>query len=259
MKNLEIDKAQVALRFAQAGQSYSEHAVVQKQIARRLFNLIHRHAANTYIERVVVIGCGSGILSHLLLKDFQIQHYLLNDLYAEVQQHFHGYSNIDWLLGDIEQLVFPTYLELIISTSALQWMTDLDAVLQKANDSLLPQGLFCFSTFGERNLQEIKTLTGLGLDYVNLDQLREKLQNQGFEVLHLSEQIEYLDFATPKQVLQHLKATGVTATASSSRWTKHSLDRFSQAYQQISQIDTSGQIHYRLSYHPIYCTARRIP
>jgi hypothetical protein len=33
----------------------------------------------------------------------------------------------------------------------------------------------------------------------------ENLQNQGFEVLHLSEQIEYLDFATPKQVLQHLK------------------------------------------------------
>jgi malonyl-CoA O-methyltransferase len=40
VKNLEIDKAQVALRFAQAGQSYSEHAVVQKQIARQLFNLI---------------------------------------------------------------------------------------------------------------------------------------------------------------------------------------------------------------------------
>ncbi len=33
-----------------------------------------------------------------------------------------------------------------------------------------------------------QALTGLGLDYVNLDQLREKLQNQGFEVLHLSEQ-----------------------------------------------------------------------
>ena len=51
MKNLEIDKAQVALRFAQAGQSYSEHAVVQKQIARRLFNLIQRHAAKTQFER----------------------------------------------------------------------------------------------------------------------------------------------------------------------------------------------------------------
>ena len=162
-------------------------------------------------------------------------------------------------MGDIEQLVFPAHLELIVSTSALQWMTNLDAVFQKANDSLLPHGLFCFSTFGERNLQEIKTLTGLGLDYVNLDQLREKLQNQGFEVLHLSEQIEYLDFATPKQVLQHLKATGVTATASSFRWTKHSLERFYQDYQQFSQLDTSGQIHYRLSYHPIYCIARRMP
>ena len=178
MKNLEIDKAQVALRFAQAGQSYSEHAVVQKQIARQLFNLIQGYTTKTQFERVFEIGCGSGNLSHLLLKDFQIQHYLLNDLYAEVQQHFQGYSNIDWLLGDIEQLVFPAHLELIVSTSALQWMTDLAAVFQKANDSLLPQGLFCFSTFGERNLQEIKTLTGQGLDYVSLDQLREKLQDR---------------------------------------------------------------------------------
>jgi malonyl-CoA O-methyltransferase len=150
VKNLEIDKAQVALRFAQAGQSYSEHAVVQKQIARQLFNLIQGYAAKTQFERVFEIGCGSGNLSHLLLNDFQIQHYLLNDLYAEVQQHFQGYSNIDWLLGDIEQLNFPSDLELIVSTSALQWMTNLDAVFQKANDSLLPHGLFCFSTFGDR-------------------------------------------------------------------------------------------------------------
>lgn len=259
MKNSEIDKSQVALRFAQAGQSYTEHAIVQKQIARRLFDLIQHYAAKMQFERVFEIGCGSGNLSHLLLKDFQISHYLLNDLYPEVQQHFQGYSNIDWLLGDIERLNFPDALELIVSTSALQWMTDLDAVFHKANDSLLAQGLFCFSTFGERNLQEIKILTGQGLAYLKLDQLREKLQNQGFDVLHLSEQIEYLDFATPKQVLQHLKATGVTATASNFRWTKHSLERFYQDYQQFSQQDASGLIHYRLSYHPIYCIARRMP
>ena len=52
MKNLEIDKAQVALRFAQAGQSYSEHAVVQKQIARRLFNLIQCYTTKTQFDRV---------------------------------------------------------------------------------------------------------------------------------------------------------------------------------------------------------------
>ena len=105
MKNLEIDKAQVALRFAQAGQSYSEHAVVQKQIARQLFNLIQGYTTKTQFEWVFEIGCGSGNLSHLLLKDFQIQHYLLNDLYAEVQQHFQGYLNIDWLLRSEERRV----------------------------------------------------------------------------------------------------------------------------------------------------------
>ncbi len=46
-------------------------------------------------------------------------------------------GNVD-VSEDIEQLNFPSDLELIVSTSALQWMTDLDAVLQKASDSLLP-------------------------------------------------------------------------------------------------------------------------
>ena len=259
MKNSEIDKSQVALRFAQAGQSYSAHAVVQKHIAQQLFAFIEMYAGKTQFEQVLEIGCGSGNLSHLLLKNFRISHYVLNDLYAEVQQHFQGYTNIDWLLGDIEQLHFPANLELIVSTSALQWMADLDAIFQKASDCLVPQGLLCFSTFGEQNLKEIKTLTGQGLDYLPLEQLCEKLQKQGFEILHLSEQIEALDFETPKQVLQHLKATGVTATASRFRWSKHSLERFYQDYQQYSQLDASGQICYRLSYHPIYCIARRMP
>jgi malonyl-CoA O-methyltransferase len=70
VKNLEIDKAQVALRFAQAGQSYSEHAVVQKQIARQLFNLIQGYATKTQFERVFEIGCGSGNLSHLIAERF---------------------------------------------------------------------------------------------------------------------------------------------------------------------------------------------
>ncbi len=211
-------------------------------------------------ERVFEIGCGSGNLSHLLLKNFQIQHYLLNDLYAEVQEHFQGYSNIDWLLGDIEQLNFPSDLELIVSTSALQWMTNLDAVFQKANDSLLPHGLFCFSTFGERNLQEIKTLTGQGLDYVNLDQLREKLQNQGFEVLHLSEHIGVLDFANTERGTATLKSHRCHGNC-----IELSLDQSTRSNAFIKIINNfhnsihQGQIHYRRTYHPIYCIARRMP
>ncbi|UOG16964.1 malonyl-ACP O-methyltransferase BioC [Acinetobacter sp. PK01] len=258
MNPSQIDKSRVALRFAQAGQSYTEHAIAQKQICQYLMQLMLDHLPTQHQARVLEIGCGSGNLSHLLLQNLQIDRLILNDLYAEVQQHFSQQQQLEWRIGDIEQLEFPTQLNLVTSSSALQWMTDLQAVFTKVAYALVQQGFFCFSIFGQQNLKEIKALTGQGLEYHTLSELQQVLTQTGFDVLHLSEQIKTLHFSHPKQVLQHLKATGVTATSASHRWTKKTLQQFYQDYQQFSEIDQQGQTQYVLSYHPIYCIARRI-
>jgi malonyl-CoA O-methyltransferase len=263
VKTLKLNKSQIALRFAQAGQSYTEHAIVQKQIARHLSDLIAQYAVGQY-DKVLEIGCGSGNLTQLLIQKLKINDLILNDLYEDVQQHFTSTQlmnkpHVKWLIGDIEQLEFPHNLNLIASSSALQWVNDLDALLDQIFQHLTPYADLCFSSFGQQNLQEIKTLTGQGLSYLSIENLQDKLQHNGFEILHLSEQIEQLSFAHPKQVLQHLKATGVTATASSFRWTKQSLADFYQNYQQFSYVNESGSSMYSLTYHPIYCIARRMP
>lgn len=256
---MKINKHHIAQRFEKAGQSYVQHAVVQQHICQQLMQLMHKHLPNQAYPRVFEIGCGSGNLSHLLMQNFQIEQLFLNDLYAQVQVHFSDHQPIHWLIGDIEQLDFPEGLDLIASSSALQWMGDLEAVFQQCFNALNPQGYFSFSSFGPENLTEIKALTGQGLDYFRLEQIQEKLLQQGFEILHCSERIEKLMFQHPKEVLQHLKATGVTATVSRHRWTKHSLQQFYQQYKQFSQFDQAGQSYYPLTYHPIYCIARRKP
>jgi malonyl-CoA O-methyltransferase len=256
---VNIDKSQVAQRFEKAAQSYTQHAVVQKQICQNLIGLMQEHLSKNSLDRVFEIGCGSGNLSHLLMQNFQINQLLLNDLYSEVQQHFTESKKLQWLIGDIEQLDFPQSLNLIASSSALQWIGDLEAIFKKCAEALTQQGYLCFSTFGQQNLKEIKALTGQGLDYLNIESVQGKLMQQGFEILHLSESIETLTFSLPKEVLQHLKATGVTATASQHRWSKQSLQQFYQDYLQFSELDQHGQHHYQLSYHPIYCIARSKP
>lgn len=256
---MDIDKSQVALRFAQAGKSYTQHAVVQKQIAQQLFDLIRKFYPKTHTKSVFEIGCGSGNLSHLLMQNLNIQHLVLNDLYVQVQQHFPTDQKLEWCIGDIEQQEFPQHLDLIVSSSALQWIDDLEAIFQKSYRSLNSDGYLCFSTFGQKNLQEIKTLTGQGLTYLSIETIQEKLRNSGFDVLYLSEQVEHLNFQYPKQVLQHLKATGVTATASNFRWTKQTLQDFYSNYQKFMHQNESGEKFYSLTYHPIYCIARRIP
>lgn len=248
---MSIDKALVAQRFAKAGQSYVEHAVVQKQISAQLFEYLKVYCPQN-LASVLEIGCGSGNLTHLFQTHFQFDQLFLNDLYEDVEQHFSTIQNIAWLIGDIEQLTLPQSLDAVISSSALQWMTDLPALLQRIHDSLKPKGYLGFSTFGENNLIEIKKLTGQGLNYYSSEVLKQKLEESGFEIVFIEEEQKHLYFDHPKAVLQHLKATGVTATAKSHRWTKQSLQQFYSDYQQF--YDEQG---FRLTYHPIYVIARR--
>lgn len=249
---MSIDKALVAQRFAKAGQSYVEHAVVQKQISAQLFEYLKVYCPQN-LASVLEIGCGSGNLTHLFQTHFQFEQLFLNDLYADVEQHFSTIENIAWLIGDIEQLTLPQSLDAVISSSALQWMTDLPTLLHRIHDALKPNAYFGFSTFGSDNLTEIKQLTGQGLNYISLEFLKRQLEQQNFEVLLIEQEVKQIYFDHPKSVLQHLKATGVTATAKSHRWTKQSLQQFYSDYQQF--YDEQG---FRLTYHPIYVITRRI-
>ena len=249
---MSIDKALVAQRFAKAGQSYVEHAVVQKQISAQLFEYLKVYCPQN-LASVLEIGCGSGNLTHLFQTHFQFDQLFLNDLYEDVEQHFSTIQNIAWLIGDIEQLTLPQSLDAVISSSALQWMTDLPTLLHRIHDALKPNAYFGFSTFGSDNLTEIKQLTGQGLNYISLEFLKRQLEQQNFEVLFIEQEVKQIYFDHPKSVLQHLKATGVTATAKSHRWNKQSLQQFYLDYQQFY-----GEQGFSLTYHPIYVIARRI-
>ncbi|KRI52528.1 malonyl-ACP O-methyltransferase BioC [Acinetobacter pittii] len=248
---MSLNKNLVAQRFAKAGQSYSEHAIVQKQICQNLTNLLKQFCPRTML-RIFEIGCGSGNLTRLITTSFQIEELILNDLYADVRQHFSHQESLKWLIGDVEALDFPQQLDMIVSGSALQWMQDLPRLLERCDEALVDQGWLCFSTFGSSNLLEIKELTGQGLSYWSIENWNSALIQVGFEILHLSESETQLYFDSPKDVLQHLKATGVTATAQH-RWTKQTLQQFYQDYEQFKCAEG-----YSLTYHPIYCIARRM-
>ncbi|AOA57438.1 malonyl-ACP O-methyltransferase BioC [Acinetobacter larvae] len=251
-----IDKSQVARRFAKAQQSYADAAVLQQQICQQLMQDIQHYVPQAAYGRVFEIGCGSGNLSQLLVQQHAITQLYLNDLCPEVQAHFPLDPRIQSCIGDIEQIALPHALDLIVSSAALQWVHDLPTLLGKLRSHLKPQGYLCFSSFSVENLIEIKQLTKQGLHYYALNDVVAMLRNAGFELLHATEHIQQLRFNSPKAVLEHLRATGVTATADGFRWTKQSLAQFYTDYQQFAVLDAAGQLHYPLRYHPIYLIAR---
>lgn len=253
---IQIDKNKVKQRFSRAKESYSEQAIAQQEICQYLSTLMAKYVT-VQLDRILEVGCGSGNLTRQMLVQYRPQHYFANDIYAEVEQFFQPSEPIEFCIGDIEQMPLPSHLTAVLSSSALQWVQDLEQFFARIQQVLDPEGWLVFSSFAEKNLQEIKALTGHGLDYTSIDVMTAMLKRQGFDILHVEQNTMTLWFAHPLRILKHLKATGVTASRSDFMWNKRKLQQFYDDYAQFSQHDVQGNTQYALTYHPIYVIARK--
>ncbi|MEL5896226.1 malonyl-ACP O-methyltransferase BioC [Bacteroides sp. GD17] len=281
-----MDKQLIAERFAKARGTYTREARVQQQVAEKMMGMLGAAAAVPSFRHIVEFGCGTGSYSRLLLHNLQPETLLLNDLCPEMEECIHelltpessgsglslssdsGFDPnlglehkrsplVRFCPGDAEALDFPEATDLITSCSTLQWFNDPAAFFLRCHHALAPDGLFAFSTFGPRNMYEIRQLTGNGLDYLPLEELLALLSPH-FDILLAEEEMVPLPFSTPHEVLKHLKQTGVTGTEKKI-WTRGRLQTFSEAY--VRQFGNAGhnstEGSVTLTYHPIYVIAKR--
>ena len=95
-----------------------------------------------------------------------------------------------------------------------------------------------FSVFGKDNLEEINSILNIGLNYPNLENF------YGIKLFPLPPEV--LWFNSPKEVLKHLKLTGVNAITQGI-WTKTKLKNFDCEYRKLFGKD--GRV--RLTYKPV--------
>ncbi len=211
----------------------------------------------TKMERVFEIGAGSAGLTAALLAKLQVSHYFANDLVPESAElvekvtRRHEVATTEFLAGDIEQLNIPQQLDLIISGATVQWLDDLRTFFKRTAAALTGGGRLCFSSFGPDNMQEIKTLTSIGLNYLNHDQLRT-LAEPWFDVEVMTEEIHTLDFPTPAAVLKHISKTGVSGV-NQSPWTRSQHRSFVERY--LQHYSTAEGV--QLTYHCLYCCLKK--
>ncbi|EKU87854.1 malonyl-ACP O-methyltransferase BioC [Bacteroides oleiciplenus] len=245
-----MDKRLIAERFARARDTYSQEARVQQQVAEKMMRLL----PDVRFRHIVEFGCGTGSYSRILLHQLQPETLLLNDLCPEMKECLTDLllqDAVQFMPGDAEVLEFPEKTDLITSCSTLQWFNNPKRFFARCHSFLTDNGYLAFSTFGAENMREIRTLTGHGLDYLPVEKLNELLSPY-FETVYAEEEIVPLPFATPLQVLQHLKQTGVTGTEKKI-WTRGRLQAFCNGY--IGQFSQDGNVS--LTYHPIYIIARK--
>lgn len=246
-----MNASSVRRRFSAASASYDAEAKAQRQIASRLWAIAAPHIAPA--ATILEIGAGTGLLTqHILCA--QPGSLTVNDLYTSPQVLALMRQQPDIFFcrqGDAETLDFCGPYDAICSASTVQWFADIKGFFHRCARYLHKGGLLAFSSFLPGNLHEVAELTGVGLDYPDAAALQNCLE-QDFELVAMEQGEITLHFASPHDVLLHLRHTGVTGIKSVG-WNKRRYLEFVEGY--LSRYSTGQGV--RLTYRPVYVVALR--
>ncbi len=235
-----MNKNLIKSRFSRHLEDYSVNAVVQKQMAEKLAKLCSRKEYGSVLE----IGCGTGFLTNYLNESIKFTKYVAIDIVEECGDYISKINNdIVFNPADIESFALDKY-DLIISNAVLQWTENFKDILLKLRKALNPSGELIFTTFGKEHFREIYYISGMSLNYYSESELREGLTSNSDEIV-INSEIYIKSFNTPRDVLKHLKLTGVNSLETKS-WTKSDLKMFENAYQNLCNSRPT------LTYNPIY-------
>lgn len=242
-----IDKHLLHQRFAAAKASYNQHAVVQKEMAQRLCALAQKHLPSAQ-ERLLEIGCGTGLLTQEVMQHFHVCEYFGNDLVESIQEDIRKIAEgktqrFAFIGGDVEKARIPTELSSVWSGATMQWMTDLPRFFQQLHSALRPSGMLVLSSFGGENFREIKHCSNKGIDYPSFPEI-QAMTTGLFQLIEFEEWQEQLCFDNPQEVLRHMQHTGVNGLTRQA-WTPPMHRQFVAKYQALKT-----EKGFPITYHP---------
>jgi malonyl-CoA O-methyltransferase len=143
-------KARIAQAFSLGATTYDNAATVQWSVAHRLAERIESAAAESP-QRILEIGCGTGLLSAQLARAFPDCDLLLTDIAPSMLDRCrarmgnrHRYQLLD---GERPEELSGQF-DLIVSSLAFQWFSDLRGGLSLLSKHLVPRGRLLFATLG---------------------------------------------------------------------------------------------------------------
>ncbi len=254
---MEIDKSLIKERFRKSRETYDGEAFVQKAMCTTLIEMLFPFVSWKSLD-VLELGCGTGLLTKKICNKIPVKKLYVNDLVDD----FHG--SIDFILknesfewsyiaGDAENCdLFPHNLDLVISNASFQWFKNPEKFLSNIPSHMKSGGIIAFTTFGPENMIEIQNTIGNGLIYPDFRKIKSMISGN-FKILDIREELKKITLPTPRDVLLHMKKTGVTGTKRF-RWTKGKLEGFIDQYNSLFSCENG----VALSYHPIYVVAEKI-
>lgn len=194
------------MNFNKQFKNYDCNAITQKKVAKKLLTFIDK---SRKYDTILELGCGTGMLTKALFESVCFNYLDLNDIF-NTQDFFSNISYRDFFIENMETLKLKNY-SLIISSSAFQWVENLESLIYKISKNT---SQLVFSIYSEGNLIEIFEHFGISLDYKSTEEIYQILKKY-YTFVEFQEEKFILEFSSPLKALKHLKKTGVTGFSTS--------------------------------------------
>lgn len=207
-----IDKIAVAHSFSKAAAQYDQFAQLQRDIGDKLFSALANKTDNC-----LDLGCGTGYFSEKLLKQNKANSLICFDLSAGMLQFLQNNRSLAvcCVQGDMDLLPFAdNQFSCIFSNLAMQWSSDLRAVLTQLKRSLRSGGELNFSTLLAGSLIELSD-AWQAVDqnphtntFLTLSNIEKILAQAGFSSVTIKQETITLYYHNVRAVMRDLKGIG---------------------------------------------------
>ena len=240
-------RARLRQRFDRAAPHYDRHAGVQQEIASRLLERLE--LVRLEPRCIIDLGAGTGASLGPLRQRYPRARLMAVDFsHAMLAQAHRAHRTATAIAADAFQLPFAANsIDLVFSSSTLQWCLPLADVLQEIRRILRPAGLLMFSTYGPDTLRELRAAQqAAGLpsginEFSDMHPIGDLLVEQAYQDPVLDVERLNVSYASVRSLAQELRGIGSSRLeqpqepcATRTHW---------EAMEQAYPKDAQGRIH----------------
>ena len=260
-----IPSKSIAETFSEAAKIYHDKAEIQQKVANGLISSLLPWKASLPEGPILEVGCGTGFLSELLIKEFNDREIVLTDLSEGMLQFCSSRLNQENLLSNnvsfqtlnVDEITDETEkYSLIISNFAAQWFSDTSIGLEKLSRQLKPGGMLLCTFPGNHSFNEWYTCClELGLPFTanplpDVEEVVIKLSINPLQIDYYENDL-YQEFDHSLDFFRHLKEIGVSKSVTGKLLSGKQMRLLTNFWDEKE----SGQI--KVKWHVVYLAAKK--